>query len=140
MKFCPRCGTPKSGSFCGGCGFAFAAATLSQAQTPQPTQPGMVANGLLATPAEWRVDPINPAQERYWDGLGWTNNVRPLAQSAAPIAISLGSGELDDGDARVEIQTNLLYGEGFDPKKNCNNCGEPHKAKATTCALCDEAL
>jgi hypothetical protein len=100
----------------------------------------MVANGLLATPAEWRVDPINPAQERYWDGLGWTNNVRPLAQSAAPIAISLGSGELDDGDARVEIQTNLLYGEGFAPKKNCNNCGEPHKAKATTCALCDEAL
>lgn len=140
MKFCPRCGTPKTGSFCGGCGFAFAAGAPSQPQTSQPTQAGVAANGLLATPAEWKVDPINPAQERYWDGLGWTNNVRRLAQSAAPISISLPSDGPDTADSRVEVQTNLLYGEDFDPKKNCTNCGEPHKAKATACLLCDEKL
>lgn len=100
----------------------------------------MAANGLLATPAEWKVDPINPAQERYWDGLGWTNNVRPLAQSAASISISLPLDGPDTADSRVEVQTNLLYGEGFDAKKNCTNCGEPHKAKATTCLLCDDVL
>ncbi len=136
MKFCPRCGTPKTGSFCGGCGFAFAAT----AHTQPPVQVGVVANGLVATPAEWKVDPIIPTQERCWDGLGWTNNVRPLASTATLIGVSIAQIEQKPVAPKEEIQTVLLYGPGFDVKKNCHNCGEPRKQKATKCSLCDEDL
>ena len=30
-------------------------------------------------PAGWYTDPSNPAQERWWGGVEWTHDVRPLA-------------------------------------------------------------
>lgn len=32
-------------------------------------------------PAGWYPDPENPAQQRYWDGATWTQNVAPLSPS-----------------------------------------------------------
>jgi len=39
-----------------------------------------------ATPANWYRDPSNPAQDRYWDGATWTENVRPgtVGQATPP--------------------------------------------------------
>lgn len=161
MKFCPRCGKPKTGNFCGGCGFAFDAVVVPSVPTttvppvapvvPTAPTPVAVVNGLVATPAEWRVDPINASQERYWDGLAWTNNVRPVSQTPITVnvaqtpAVGLPVAESqleapEEPAAKQIIETSLVYGEGFDVKKNCPNCGEPHTAKATTCQLCDEDL
>ncbi len=38
----------------------------------------------FAPPAGWYTDPQNAAQQRYWDGAGWTQHVAPYA--AAPAA------------------------------------------------------
>lgn len=131
MKFCPKCGAPKTGRFCGGCGFAFDAVLIPEARVVAPV-------------GEWRPDPINPAQQRFWDGLAWTNEVRlaPATPAGAPIAIvvSPDNATATSTPAAPVVETNLVYGEGYDASKNCPNCGEPHKPKATTCSLCDETL
>ena len=33
--------------------------------------------GRHAAPGGWYPDPVNPAQERYWDGWQWSRNTRP---------------------------------------------------------------
>lgn len=35
--------------------------------------------GRHAAPSGWYPDPVNPAQERYWDGWQWSRNTRPGA-------------------------------------------------------------
>ena len=39
--------------------------------------------GRHAAPSGWYSDPVNSAQERYWDGWQWTRNTRPI-EPAAP--------------------------------------------------------
>ena len=36
------------------------------------------------TPPGWYPDPHNPAQQRYWDGQAWTENVAALAAPPPP--------------------------------------------------------
>lgn len=36
--------------------------------------------------AGWYVDPSNPAQERWWGGVEWASDVRPLAAAAPTVA------------------------------------------------------
>jgi hypothetical protein len=124
MKFCPKCGTPRAANFCAGCGFNFAQQNVQVgvgapvvATTPQVATP-QVASAPIAG---WYADPITPHQERFWNGLTWTESVR----SSLPA-----------------IETPMLYGEGFAPATHCYNCGEPKpKAKsATNCKLCDAEL
>ena len=38
--------------------------------------------GRHAAPSGWYVDPVNSAQERYWDGWQWSRNTRPFEQTA----------------------------------------------------------
>lgn len=33
--------------------------------------------GRHAAPGGWYLDPVDPAQERYWDGWQWSRNTRP---------------------------------------------------------------
>lgn len=35
----------------------------------------------MTTPAGWYPDPSNSAQQRYWDGNGWTEHVHPLVHA-----------------------------------------------------------
>jgi uncharacterized RDD family membrane protein YckC len=37
--------------------------------------------GRHAAPGGWYPDPVNPAQERYWDGWQWSRNTRSRADS-----------------------------------------------------------
>jgi uncharacterized RDD family membrane protein YckC len=37
--------------------------------------------GRHAAPGGWYPDPVNSAQERYWDGWQWSRNTRPRADS-----------------------------------------------------------
>ena len=39
--------------------------------------------GRHAAPSGWYPDPVNSAQERYWDGWQWSRNTRPGAASAS---------------------------------------------------------
>jgi uncharacterized RDD family membrane protein YckC len=39
--------------------------------------------GRHAAPTGWYPDPVNPAQERYWDGWQWSRNTRPGPDSQA---------------------------------------------------------
>lgn len=135
LKFCPKCGTPKSGRFCGGCGFAFDAVIVPDARAMAQ------APKILG---EWRVDPINPSQERYWDGNAWTNDVRigarRLTSPNASFVTSKAETAVEAINSTLATATNLLYGEDFSFSKNCSNCGEPRKVKATNCALCEEIV
>jgi len=38
-----------------------------------------------ATPAGWYPDPENSEQQRYWDGMAWTDNFAPGSASAGPV-------------------------------------------------------
>lgn len=38
---------------------------------------------MTQTPAGWHPDPQVPGQQRYWDGMQWTDHVAPLAASQA---------------------------------------------------------
>ncbi len=40
----------------------------------------------FAPPAGWYTDPQNAAQQRYWDGAGWTQHVAPAAGALAAAA------------------------------------------------------
>ncbi|MFT7602324.1 MAG: hypothetical protein ACI8TP_005292 [Acidimicrobiales bacterium] len=37
---------------------------------------------MNAVPAGWHPDPSTPGQERYWDGMQWSHDVRPIASPA----------------------------------------------------------
>ena len=39
--------------------------------------------GRHAAPGGWYPDPVNPANERYWDGWQWSRNTRPSENPAA---------------------------------------------------------
>jgi uncharacterized RDD family membrane protein YckC len=41
-----------------------------------------VPPGRHAAPGGWYPDPVDPAQERYWDGWQWSRNTRPRAGAA----------------------------------------------------------
>lgn len=38
--------------------------------------------GRHAAPSGWYPDPVNSAQERYWDGWQWSRNTRPIDPAA----------------------------------------------------------
>jgi uncharacterized RDD family membrane protein YckC len=40
--------------------------------------------GRHAAPSGWYPDPVNPTQERYWDGWQWTRNTRLIDPAASP--------------------------------------------------------
>jgi hypothetical protein len=46
----------------------------------------------MSTPPGWYSDPHDPATQRYWDGVQWTEDRAPLApapaQAQAPVAYS----------------------------------------------------
>nr|WP_294693437.1 RDD family protein [uncultured Friedmanniella sp.] len=44
-----------------------------------------VPPGRHAAPSGWYADPLDPAQERYWDGWQWSRNVR-AREGGAPVA------------------------------------------------------
>ncbi|MEO9152576.1 MAG: DUF4328 domain-containing protein [Lapillicoccus sp.] len=48
------------------------------AERPEPV--GVVASARFpaGAPAGWRIDPADPAQERYWDGRHWAEQARPF--------------------------------------------------------------
>ena len=35
------------------------------------------------------------------------------------------------------VETTLIYGAGYDPLKNCANCGEPKGSSDSPCLLCE---
>jgi uncharacterized RDD family membrane protein YckC len=39
--------------------------------------------GRHAAPSGWYPDPVNSAQERYWDGWQWSRNTRPIDPAAS---------------------------------------------------------
>jgi uncharacterized RDD family membrane protein YckC len=39
--------------------------------------------GRHAAPTGWYPDPVDPAQERYWDGWQWSRNTRPAEHAAS---------------------------------------------------------
>jgi len=43
-----------------------------------------VPPGRHAAPSGWYPDPVNPANERYWDGWQWSRNTRPIENPAPP--------------------------------------------------------
>ncbi|HEU4547745.1 MAG TPA: RDD family protein, partial [Microlunatus sp.] len=43
-----------------------------------------VPPGRHAAPSGWYPDPVNRANERYWDGWQWSRTTRPQEGSAAP--------------------------------------------------------
>ena len=43
-----------------------------------------VPPGRHAAPGGWYPDPVDPAQERYWDGWQWSRNTRPRAGAQQP--------------------------------------------------------
>jgi hypothetical protein len=54
-------------------------------------------NGI---PAAWYPDPADPRQERYWDGNGWTQHVRPTAPQIAvqpPVSINPAANDFISG-------------------------------------------
>ena len=42
-----------------------------------------VPPGRHAAPSGWYPDPVNRANERYWDGWQWSRNTRPSENPAA---------------------------------------------------------
>ena len=40
--------------------------------------------GRHAAPSGWYPDPVNPTQERYWDGWQWSRNTRTIDRAAPP--------------------------------------------------------
>lgn len=40
--------------------------------------------GRHAAPSGWYPDPVNPANERYWDGWQWSRNTRPTETVTPP--------------------------------------------------------
>ncbi len=42
-----------------------------------------VPPGRHAAPGGWYPDPVDPAQERYWDGWQWSRNTRPAGRRRA---------------------------------------------------------
>lgn len=40
--------------------------------------------GRHAAPGGWYADPVNPANERYWDGWQWSRTTRPNERQAPP--------------------------------------------------------
>ena len=43
-----------------------------------------VPPGRHAAPSGWYPDPVNPANERYWDGWQWSRNTRPTENQVPP--------------------------------------------------------
>ena len=43
-----------------------------------------VPPGRHAAPGGWYPDPVDPAQERYWDGWQWSRNTRPREGTRQP--------------------------------------------------------
>jgi len=44
----------------------------------------MTSHDSPAVPPGWYPDPANPTQERYWDGMRWTQTVRHLQMAPPP--------------------------------------------------------
>jgi len=90
------------------CGFAFPAQQV-------------VAPAVHAIPAAWYPEPGDATKERYWDGLSWTQNIRPVGGQSADSSTSA-------------IASILKYPEGFDQAKHCSNCGlDLVDAKCSNC-------
>jgi uncharacterized RDD family membrane protein YckC len=51
-----------------------------------------VPPGRHAAPGGWYPDPVNSAQERYWDGWQWSRNTRPRAGAGPATSGAPGPG------------------------------------------------
>jgi uncharacterized RDD family membrane protein YckC len=47
--------------------------------------------GRHAAPGGWYPDPVNKAQERYWDGWQWSRNTRPRESPARKLSLTRGA-------------------------------------------------
>ncbi len=104
MKFCPQCGTPRLGNFCGRCGFAF---------------PGEAATGTQ--PGRFVITVAEPAQTDA------TSARLLVAESAAPLP-GASANELPVGLMRG---VQFLAGERCENcglpsegSRRCRECGE----------------
>lgn len=70
-------------------------------------------------PAGWYTDPSNPAQERWWGGVEWTHDVRPLAAPAPspqPVLANVPGGGINPFaviDAQDPSQSAAMHGDPF---------------------------
>jgi predicted amidophosphoribosyltransferase len=112
MNFCPNCGIQRvPGRFCSGCGLEFNEAPNSQPEIPD------------SAPSGWYEDPVKTNQERYWDGVGWTEDIRPSGSAKT---------------YRETLTQLMLYGKGFTLSTHCYNCGEPAGKRSKSCSLCGQ--
>lgn len=56
-----------------------------------------VPPGRHAAPSGWYPDPVNPAQERYWDGWQWSRNTREAERPAPPVGGTTPWGQQPSG-------------------------------------------
>jgi hypothetical protein len=75
-KQCPDCAETilADASVCKHCGYRFDGQPAAQG-----TVQGQVTSTADGIPAGWFPDPMDQAEERYWDGSQWTNEVRGSA-------------------------------------------------------------
>ena len=72
--------------------------------------------------AGWYTDPANSAQERWWGGVEWTHDTRPLQETAAPpVLTSVPGGGVNPFAGRLPEQTGIgsgLSGPSFSTGTN----------------------
>lgn len=72
--------------------------------------------------AGWYTDPANPGQERWWGGVEWTHDTRPLQPVvAAPVLANVPGGGVNPFAGRLPEQTGIgsgLSGPSFSTGAN----------------------
>ena len=72
--------------------------------------------------AGWYTDPANPGQERWWGGVEWTHDTRPLQPVvAAPVIANVPGGGVNPFAGRLPEQTGIgsgLSGPSFSTGTN----------------------
>ena len=81
--------------------------------------------GRHAAPSGWYPDPVNPANERYWDGWQWSRNTRPSDNPAAT-GQAVGSSQ-PYGQPYAQVPGQQSYGSNpYAP----NQYGQPYPNQA----------
>jgi len=79
--------------------------------------------GRHAAPGGWYPDPINAAQERYWDGWQWSRNTRPREGAAPPSSVGQPFG---GGLYGGQTYGGSTYGDGGQHNGGQHNGGQPN--------------